>query len=53
MGELVVVERRDDGVAVITLNNPKVNALSQALLAAKAGAYIISPFVGRLDDGGS
>jgi enoyl-CoA hydratase/carnithine racemase len=33
MGELVVVERRDDGVAVITLNSPKVNALSQALLA--------------------
>jgi enoyl-CoA hydratase/carnithine racemase len=33
MGELVLVERRDDGVAVITLNNPKVNALSQALLA--------------------
>lgn len=27
-----MVERRDDGVAVITLNNPKVNALSQALL---------------------
>ena len=23
---------------------------SQALLAAKAGAYIVSPFVGRLDD---
>jgi len=33
MGELVRVERRDDGVAVLTLNNPKVNALSQALLA--------------------
>lgn len=33
MGELVLVERRADGVAVITLNNPKVNALSQALLA--------------------
>ncbi len=33
MGELVVVERRDDGVAVVTLNNPKVNALSQAMLA--------------------
>jgi enoyl-CoA hydratase len=33
MGELVLVERREDGVAVITLNNPKVNALSQALLA--------------------
>ena len=33
MGELVLVERREDGVAVVTLNNPKVNALSQALLA--------------------
>jgi len=33
MGGLVLVERRDDGVAVVTLNNPKVNALSQALLA--------------------
>ena len=33
MGELVLVQRRDDGVAVVTLNNPKVNALSQALLA--------------------
>lgn len=32
MGELVLVERRDDGVAIVTLNNPKVNALSQALL---------------------
>ena len=29
---LVSVERRDDGVAVITLQNPKVNALSSALL---------------------
>lgn len=33
MSELVLVERRDDGVAVVTLNNPKVNALSRALLA--------------------
>jgi enoyl-CoA hydratase len=33
MGELVLVDQRDDGVAVVTLNNPKVNALSQALLA--------------------
>jgi len=33
MGDLVLVERRDDGVAVVTLNNPKVNALSQALLS--------------------
>ncbi len=30
--ELVHVERRDDGVAVLRLDNPKVNALSQALL---------------------
>lgn len=30
---LVLLERRDDGVAVVTLNSPKVNALSQALLA--------------------
>jgi enoyl-CoA hydratase len=32
MGELVLLERRDDGVAVVTLNNPKVNALSRELL---------------------
>ena len=31
--DLVLLERRDDGVAVVTLNNPKVNALSQELLA--------------------
>ncbi len=30
---LVRLERRDDGVAVVTLDNPKVNALSQELLA--------------------
>ena len=29
---LVTVERRDDGVAVVTLANGKVNALSSALL---------------------
>ena len=34
MSELVLCERRDDGVAVVTLNNPKVNALSQEVLAA-------------------
>ena len=33
MGELVLLDRRDDGVALVTLNNPKVNALSQALLS--------------------
>mgnify|MGYP003705312373 CR=1 FL=1 len=27
MSELVHLERRPDGVAVLTLNNPKVNAL--------------------------
>ncbi len=31
--ELVKLERRDEGVAVVTLNNPKVNALSRELLA--------------------
>jgi enoyl-CoA hydratase/carnithine racemase len=33
MGDLVLVDRRADGVAVVTLNNPKVNALSRELLA--------------------
>jgi enoyl-CoA hydratase/carnithine racemase len=33
MSDLVRVERRDDGVAVVTLDNPKVNALSMAVLA--------------------
>jgi enoyl-CoA hydratase len=33
MAELVLVDRRDDDVAVITLNNPKVNALSRGVLA--------------------
>lgn len=32
--DLVLLDRRDDGVAVVTLNNPKVNALSQAVLGA-------------------
>lgn len=31
--DLVLVERGNDGVAVVTLNNPKVNALSQAVLS--------------------
>lgn len=34
--DLVLVDRRDDGVALVTLNNPKVNALSQAVLARLA-----------------
>lgn len=32
--DLVTLERRDDGVAVLTLRNPKVNALSGAVLRA-------------------
>lgn len=32
--ELVLVERRDDGVAVVTLNNGKVNALSSGVVRA-------------------
>jgi len=31
---VVLLERRDDGVAVVTLNNGKVNALSSAVVAA-------------------
>lgn len=43
-GQFVSIERRDDGVAVIRLNRPKVNALSIALLAQlrKAGDELIA-----------
>jgi enoyl-CoA hydratase/carnithine racemase len=44
--ELVHLERRDDGVAVITLDNPKVNALSAELrqqLKAAADALQADP----------
>ncbi len=44
--ELVRLERRDDGVAVLTLDNPKVNALSGALmrrLRAHAEALAADP----------
>jgi transaldolase len=34
----------------IRINITLVFSAGQALLAAKAGAYIVSPFVGRLDD---
>ena len=33
MSPVVEVERRDDGVAVIRLDNPKVNALSSEVLS--------------------
>ena len=36
--ELVTVERRGDGVAVVTLDHPKVNALSSAVLRQILGA---------------
>jgi enoyl-CoA hydratase len=36
VAELVSTERRDDGVAVVRLNNPPVNALSRAVLAKLA-----------------
>lgn len=42
---LIEVERRDDGVAVVRLNNPKVNALSQDLLRE-----LETLFVGFADD---
>ncbi len=44
--ELVHLERRDDGVAVITLDNPKVNAISgllRAQLRAAAGELTARP----------
>src|SRR5262249_2305318 len=34
----------------IRLNVTLCFSAAQAMLAAKAGAYIVSPFVGRLDD---
>src|SRR4029434_5460638 len=37
---LVIVERRSDGVAVVRLDNPKVNALSTTLLAQLEAAAI-------------
>jgi enoyl-CoA hydratase/carnithine racemase len=43
---LVHVDRRDDGVALVTLDNPKVNALSRALLRqleAAAGDLTADP----------
>ena len=43
---LVLLERRDDGVAVITLNSPKVNALSQALLSCLAN--VVDDLMGDL-----
>ncbi len=41
MSELVHVERRADGVAVITLDNPKVNALKGELLAQLHAAALV------------
>jgi len=34
----------------IRINTTLIFTANQALLAAKAGAYIVSPFIGRLDD---
>ena len=36
MGEFITTERRDDGVEVITLQRPPMNALSVELLAELA-----------------
>jgi enoyl-CoA hydratase len=40
MADLVLLERRADGVAVVTLNNPKVNALSREVLAELHAAAV-------------
>ena len=42
-------------ISILSKKNIKINATlcfstAQALLVAKAGAYIVSPFIGRLDD---
>lgn len=57
---VVKVPMTPDGLqAVRTLKKDKIRtnvtlvfSANQALLAAKAGAYIVSPFIGRLDDEG-
>jgi transaldolase len=36
----------------IKTNTTLIFSVNQAILAAKAGATIVSPFIGRLDDGG-
>ena len=41
---------RDLTKAGIKVNTTLVFSANQALLAAKAGAYFVSPFIGRLDD---
>jgi transaldolase len=46
-GILVVKALRDEGIHT---NVTLVFSVSQALLAAKAGATFVSPFIGRLDD---
>ncbi len=40
MADLVLLDRRADGVAVVTLNNPKVNALSREVLAELHAAAV-------------
>ncbi|MGH9004006.1 MAG: enoyl-CoA hydratase/isomerase family protein, partial [Acidimicrobiia bacterium] len=37
MGEMIATERREDGVEVVTLQRPPMNALSAELLAELAG----------------
>ena len=49
-GLKAVRKLKDDG---IRCNVTLCFSVPQAILAAKAGAYIVSPFVGRLDDIGS
>jgi transaldolase len=48
-GITAAMELRDLGIRV---NVTLTFSVNQAILAAKAGAYFVSPFVGRLDDAG-
>jgi transaldolase len=55
---VVKIPMTADGLEAITtlsrekirINTTLIFTANQALLAAKAGAYIVSPFIGRLDD---
>ena len=52
-----LIEEGIKAVSVLSKEGIRVNvtlcfSAAQALLAAKAGAYIVSPFVGRIDDAG-
>ena len=46
---LVSIERRDDGVAIVRLQNPKVNAISSEVLRQIASGYSNKEIAARLE----